>query len=98
MIEINPPVDVKNQLETHPEMQKKIGEAMGNIRPVAAWFTWRYGFIIVEASTTEELNKKVGPLLHLFKADAKVSPTFSLEEFPKMVAALGEEAKKYQYA
>jgi hypothetical protein len=24
-------------------------------------------------------------------------PTFSLEEFPKIVASIGEEAKKYEY-
>jgi len=33
----------------------------------------------------------------LFKTDIKVSPTFSLDEFPKLVAGLGEEAKKYGY-
>jgi hypothetical protein len=36
------------------------------------------------------------PTLHLFKVDAKVSPALSLEEFPKLVATLGEVAKKYE--
>lgn len=96
MIEFNPPVDFKNELETHPEMQKKLGAAMQGIKPVAGWFTFRYGFIIVEANTAEELTRKVAPILHLFKVDAKVSPAFSLEEFPKVVSTLGEEAKKYE--
>jgi hypothetical protein len=96
MIEFNPPVDFKNELETHPDMQKKVGAAMQTIKPVAGWFTYRYGFIIVEANTTEELTRKLAPILHLFKVDAKVSPAVSLEEFPKLVSTLGEEAKKYE--
>ncbi|MGA8855676.1 MAG: hypothetical protein WB643_00770, partial [Candidatus Bathyarchaeia archaeon] len=73
-----------------------VGAAMQAIKPVAGWFTYRYGFIIVETNNAEELTRKVAPILHLFKVDAKVSPAFSLEEFPKVVATLGEEAKKYE--
>jgi hypothetical protein len=94
MIEFNPPVDFKNELETHPDLQKNVGQAMGQIKPVAGWFTFRYGFMIVEANTTDELTRKVAPILHLFKADAKISPAISIENFPKVVATLGEEPKK----
>ena len=96
MIEFNPPVDFKNELENRPDMQKKVGAAMQAIKPIAGWFTFRYGFIIVEANTTEELTRKVAPILHLFKVDAKISPAIPLDEFPKVVATLGEEAKKYE--
>jgi hypothetical protein len=96
MIESNPPVDFKNEFENRPDTQKELGAAMQAIKPVAGWFTYPYGFIIVEANTTEELTQKVAPILHLFKVDAKVSPAVPLEEFPKVVATLEEEAKKYE--
>jgi hypothetical protein len=96
MIEFNPPVDLKNEFENSPAMQKKVGEAMGQIKPVAGWFTFRYGFIILEANTNDELTRKIAPILHLFKTDAKISPAFSIEDFPKLVATLGEEAKKFE--
>jgi len=96
MIEFNPPVDFKNELEMRPDLQKKIGEAIGRIRPISGWFTWRYGFIIVEANTTDELNRKVAPILHLFKTDAKVSPAIPIEELGNIMSVLGEEAKKYE--
>jgi hypothetical protein len=95
LIEFNPPVEVKNDFEKSPKMQKKVGEYFENLKPLAAWFTFRYGFIIVEADSAEELTRKIGPLFHLFKLDIKVSPAYSLEEFPKLVASIGEEAKKY---
>jgi len=96
MIEFNPPVDFKNEFEKRPDLQQKVGKAFENIKPVAGWFTWRYGFVIVEADNIDELDKKVTPINHLFKTDAKVSPAISLEEFPKLVAAMGVEAKKYE--
>jgi len=95
LIEFNPPVDVKNNFERSPDLQKKAGEAIQRMNPLSAWFTYRYGFFVVEANSTDELNQKVAPFFYLFKTDPKVSPAFSLEEFPKVVAALGEEAKKY---
>ena len=97
LIEVNPPVDLKNQMEKSPDLQKKIGEAFQRMKPLAAWFTFRYGFIVVEAESNEDLTKKVAPILHLFKTDVKVSPTFPLDEFGKIVATIGEEAKKYGY-
>ena len=97
MLEINPPVDVKNNFEKSPDLQKKMGEAIERMKPLAAWFTLRRGFFIVEANSNEELTKKVAPLLYLFKTDAQISPAFDLNEFPKVVATLGEEAKKYGY-
>ena len=59
--------------------------------------TYRYGFFVMEAGSNEELNQKVAPFFYLFKTDLKVSPAFGLDEFPKLVAGLGEEAKKYGY-
>ena len=97
LIEFNPPADVKNAFEKSLDLQKKMGEAMERMKPLAAWFTLRYGFFVVEANSNEELNKKLAPLFYLFKTDVKVSPAFGLDEFPKMVAELGEEAKKYGY-
>lgn len=97
LIEIYPPVDVKNNFEKSPDLQKKVGEAIQRMKPLTAWFTLRYGFFVVEADSNEELSKKVAPLFYLFKTDPKISPAFSLEEFPKLVATLGEEAKKYGY-
>jgi hypothetical protein len=97
LIEFNPPVDVKNNFEKSPDLQKKAGEAIERMKPLAAYFTYRYGFFVVEANSSDELNKKVAPFFYLFKTDPKVSPAFGLDEFPKLVAGLGEEAKKYGY-
>jgi hypothetical protein len=97
LVELNPPVEMKNQFEKTPELQKKVGEAFERMKPIAAWFTYRYGFVVVEANSNEELNKKLAPLFHLFRCDVRVSPAFDLDEFPKIVAGIGEEAKKYGY-
>ena len=97
LIEVYPPSDVKNEMEKNADVQKKVGEAFQRMKPLAAWFTYRYGFIVVEAESNEDLNRKVAPLFHLFKTDIKISPAFSLEEFPKILASIGEEAKKYGY-
>jgi len=97
LIEVYPPVDVKNEMERSADIQKKVGEAFQRMKPLAAWFTYRYGFAVLEAESVEDLNRKVAPLFHLFKTDIKVSPAFSLEEFPKILASIGEEAKKYGY-
>lgn len=51
----------------------------------------------MEANSNDELNKKVAPIFHLFKTDAKISPAFGIDEFPKLIAGLGEEAKNYGY-
>jgi hypothetical protein len=97
LIEFNPPVDVKNNFEKSPDQQKKVGEAVQRMKPLAGWFTYRYGFFVVEADSNEELSKKIAPFFYLFKSDPKVSPAFGLDEFAKLVASLGEEAKKYGY-
>ena len=62
---------------------------------MSAWFTYRYGFFVVDANSVDELNKKVAPFFYLFKTDPKVSPAIGLDEFAKTVAALSEESKKY---
>ncbi len=97
MIEFNPPADAKNSFEKSPDLQKKMGEAIERMKPLAAWFTLRYGFFVVEANSNDELTRKVAPFFYLFKTDVKISPAVGLDEFPKVVAALGEEAKKYGY-
>jgi hypothetical protein len=97
LIEFYPPVDVKNNFEKSSDLQKKAGEAIERMKPVAAWFTLRYGFFVVEANSYDELTRKVAPFFYIFKTDPKISPAISLDEFPKVVAALGEEARKYGY-
>ena len=97
MIEFNPPVDVKNSFEKSPDLQKKIGEAIERMKPLAAWFTLRRGFFIVEANSNDELTRKVAPFFYVFKTDPTISPAIGLDEFAKTVSALGEEAKKYGY-
>ncbi len=99
MIELNAPADAKSDFEKSPDLGKKMGEAIERMKPLAAWFTLnqRYGFFIVEANSNEDLSKKVAPLNYMFKTDVKVSPAISLDEFPKVIATLGEEAKKYGY-
>ena len=96
LVEFNPAAEVKNAFEKNPKMQKKIGQAMEAMKPLAAWFTMRYGFFVIEAETVEEIGRKTAAINHLFKTDVKVSPAFSADEFPKLVAAIGNEAKKYE--
>jgi hypothetical protein len=97
LVEFNPSAEMKNKFEKSPDLQKKMGEAIERMKPLAAWFTLRYGFFVVEANSNDELTRKVAPFLYLFETDVKISPALSLDEFPKVVAALGEEAKKYGY-
>jgi hypothetical protein len=97
LVEFNPPAEMKNKFEKSPDLQKKMGEAIKRMKPLAAWFTLRYGFFVVEANSNDELTRKVAPVLYLFETDVKISPALGLDEFPKVVAALGEEAKKYGY-
>jgi hypothetical protein len=95
LVELNPPAETKNAFELDPERQEKVGKAIEKMEPLAAWFTLRYGFIVFEADSADELTRKVGPIFHLFNTDIKCSPAYSLEEFPVLVATIGEEAKKY---
>ena len=71
MVEFNPSADAKNTFEKNPDMGKKMGEAIERMKPLAAWFTLRYGFFVVEANSNEELSKKVAPLFYLFNTDGK---------------------------
>ena len=75
LIELYPPSDVKNEMEKSADIQKKVGEALQRMKPLAAWFTYRYGFIVVEAESVEDLNRKVAPLFHLFRTDIKIGYT-----------------------
>ncbi len=95
LVELDPPAEVKNDFELNPEWQKKVGEAIERMEPVSAWFTLRHGFFVLEVDSGEELSRKLAPLFHLFKTDLQIAPAYSLKEFPKLVAGIGEEAKKY---
>ena len=94
LVEVNPPVEAKNTLETSPELRKKMGEAVEKMKPVAAWFTLRRGFFIVEANSAEELTRKTASLFYIFKIDPVISPAISMEEFGKVLDILGEEGRK----
>ena len=94
LIEFNPPVDVKNELDNNPSMQKRLGEAIENMKPIAGWFTFRRGFFVVEANTIEEIGKKAAPFFYMFKEDPIISPAFGLDEFAKLLGMLAEEGKK----
>jgi hypothetical protein len=87
LVELSPPPEMKKEFEKTPDLQKKVGETFQRMKPLAAWFTHRYGFVVVEANSNDELNTKLAPLVHLFRADVKASPAFDLDEFPKIVGA-----------
>jgi hypothetical protein len=95
LVEFNPPVEVKNDFEKNPELQKKVMEAIERMRPVAAWFTLRRGYFIFEASSIEELTRKTAVFFFAFKTDPVISPAISMEEFGTVIGFLGEEAKKF---
>ena len=95
LISFDPPAEAKNEFEKNPSLQKKLAEHMQKIKPIAGWFTWRYGFIVVEANSWEEVGKIVSPLNHVFKMDVKVGPAISLEEFGKAVQIAGEAVKDF---
>ena len=58
LVEFNPPIDMKNDMEKSPELQKKVGEAIERMKPLAAWFTLRYGFFVVDVNSYDELTRK----------------------------------------
>jgi len=96
LIEFDPPVDVKNELDKDPAMQKKLGDAIQAMKPLAGWFTFRRGFFVVEANSAEDLGKMVAPFFYFFKEDPIVSPAFGLDEFGKLLGMLSVEPKKFQ--
>ncbi|MGP8124448.1 MAG: hypothetical protein ACLQEQ_01055 [Nitrososphaerales archaeon] len=96
LIEFNPPVEVKNELDRSPAMQAKLGEAIQSMKPIAGWFTFRRGFFVVEANSMEELGKKAAPFFYMFKEDPIISPAFGLDEFAKLLSMFAGEAKKLQ--
>ncbi len=95
LVEFDPPAGVKNEFELNPELQKNAGAALEEMKPLSAWFTLRYGFIVLEADSGEELSRKLAPIFHLSQTDVDISPAYSLEKLPKLVASIGEEVKKY---
>jgi hypothetical protein len=94
LVEFNPPVEAKNEFEKNPESQKKVMEALERMKPLAAWFTLRRGFVF-EADSVEELTRKMAVFYFIFKTDPVISPAISMEEFGKVVGYLSEEAKRY---
>ena len=95
LIYFDPLPGVKNAFEKSPKLQKQLGDHMASIKPVAGWFTWRHGFVVVEANSWEEIGKIITPLNHVFKMDVKVDPAISLEEFGKAIQIAAEVAKEY---
>ena len=95
LISFDPPAEVKNQFEGSPPLQKKLAEHMQQIKPIAGWFSWRYGFIVVEANNWEELGKIIAPFNQVFKMDVKVGAAISLEEFGKAIEIASEAAAKF---
>ena len=95
LISFDPPAEAKNDFEKNPKLQKQLGDHMAKIKPIAGWFSWRYGFVVVEANTTEELGKIITPFNHIFKMDVKVGPAISLEDFGKAVQAAAEASREY---
>jgi hypothetical protein len=96
LIEFNPPVEVKNEVETNPALLKKMTEAVERMKPLAAWFTFRRGYFVLEAESIEELTRKTAAFFFIWKTDPVISPAISMEEFGKVIGILGEEGKKYQ--
>lgn len=94
LIEFNPPTEVKNKVETSPELKKKVMEAVAKMQPVAAWFTLRRGFFVIEANSSEELTRKTAGLFYVFETDPVISPAIGMEEFEKVFDILGEEGKR----
>ena len=95
LISIDPPAEAKNAFEKNPTLQKKLTEHMQKIKPIAAWFTWRHGFMVVEANSWEEIGKIVSPLNHVFKMDVKVGPAFPGEDFGKAIQVASEAVKEF---
>lgn len=95
LLSFDPPAEAKNLMEANPELQKKLGEHMQKIKPVAGWFSWRYGFLVVEANSWEEIGRIVSPLNQVFKMDVKVAPAIPLEDFDKAVQIAAESAKDF---
>jgi len=94
LVEFNPPTEVKNRVETDPVSKKKVMEAVEKMKPVAAWFTLRRGYFIVEANSVEELTRKTAALFYVFETDPVISPAISMEEFGSIFEILGEEGKR----
>ena len=95
LISFDPPAEVKNEFEKNPTLQKKLAEHMQKMKPVAGWFSWRHGFIVVEANSWEDIGKIISPLNHVFRMDVRVDPAISLEEFGKAVQIAAAAAREY---
>ena len=95
LISLDPPAEAKNQFEKNPKLQKQLADHLAKVKPVAGWFSWRYGFLVVEANTTEELGKIITPINHIFQMDVRVGPAIPLEEFGKAIQAAAEASQGY---
>jgi hypothetical protein len=95
LISFDPPAEVKNEFERNPTLQKKLGEHMQKLKPIAGWFSWRYGFLVVEANSWEEIGRIISPFNQVFKMDVKVGPAIPFEEFGKAVQIASEAANQF---
>ncbi len=95
LISFDPPAEAKNEFEKNSKLQKQLADHIAKLKPVAGWFSWRYGFLVVEANTTEELGKVITPFNHVFKMDVRIGPAISLEEFGKAVQTAAEASREY---
>jgi hypothetical protein len=92
LISFDPPPEAKNEFEKNPTLQKKLAEHMQKIKPIAGWFSWRYGFLVVEANNWEEIGRIIAPFNQVFKMDVRVGPAISFEEFGKAIQIASEAA------
>lgn len=84
-IQFDVPIDVGNAFEKDPRAGEILAKIFEPIKPEAAYFctTRRYGIIIVNAESQDELSKIVFPIWHNFKTYPQVDPVINLEEFPE---------------
>jgi len=94
-IQFEVPIEVGNAFERDPKATELLAKLMEPMKPEAAYLcsTRRYGIIIVNADSQEELNKMIFPLWHSFKTYPQVDPVFTLEEIPEIYKQLGELVK-----
>jgi hypothetical protein len=91
-IQFEVPVEVGNAFEKDPKALELLAKFMEPMKPEAGYFcsTRRYGIMIVNADSQEELNKMIFPIWHNFKVYPQVDPVFTLEEIPGFYQKLPE--------
>jgi len=94
-IQFDVPIDVGNAFEKDPKAAELLAKVMEPMKPEAAYFcsTRRYGIVIVNADSQEELTKMIFPIWHVFKTYPQVDPVMGLEELPERLRQMSELAK-----